>query len=62
MFHAVLLQQSSSRERKILEKSKKSKNTVKRIFTFGPTLLFLCVCVCVCVCVDYICVLLCMVV
>ena len=48
--HAVLLRQSSGRERKLLEKSKKSKNTVKRMFTLRLCIT-LCVCVCVCVCV-----------
>ena len=59
-FHAVLLRQSSSREKKILEKSKKSKNAVKRMLGLCTT--HLCVCVCVWVCVDYICILLCVVV
>ena len=43
-FHAVFLQQSSDRERKILEKLK---NTVKRMLRLYTT--FWCVCVCVCV-------------
>ena len=59
-FHAILLRQSSGRERKILEKLK---NTVKRIlglyttffFSFFFFFFFH-------VCVDYICVLLCVVV
>ena len=55
-FHAVLLRQSSGRERKIV---KKSKNTVKRTFTLQLCItLFICVRVCVYVRVDYICVLL----
>ena len=37
-FHAVYLQQSSGRERKTLKKSKKSKNTVKRMLGSCTTL------------------------
>ena len=49
-FHAVLLPQSSSREWKISEKSKKSKYTFRWMFTlrFVWLVFFFCVCVCVC--------------
>ena len=54
-FYAVLLRQSSVRERKILKKSKKSKNAVKRMFTLELciTLLRVRVRVFVCVCRLY---------
>ena len=46
-FHASYKRPSSGRERKILEKSEKSQNTV--ISTLGlSTTLYKCVCVCVC--------------
>ena len=45
-FHAVLLRYASGRERKLLKKLKKSKNTVKRTLGLCTTL---CVCVRVCV-------------
>ena len=57
-FHAVLLRQSSGKERKILEKSKKSKKYSKN----NVRIVYNSLCVCVCVCVYYICVLLCLVV
>ena len=46
-FNVFLSRKSSHREGKLLEKSKKSKNTVKRSLGLYATL---CVCVCVCVC------------
>ena len=56
-FHAVLFRQPSGRKIKISEKSKKSKNTVKRMFTLRlKTRLWVCVCVCVCVISTYYCV------
>ena len=45
-FLAVFIRQSSSKKRKIFEKSKKSKNTVKRMFT-SELRITLSVCVCV---------------
>ena len=53
---------SSGRERKILEKSKKSKKYSEKIIGIVYNSLCVCVCVCVFVRVDYICVLLCTVV
>ena len=44
-------QQSSGKERKILKKSEKSKNAVKKTFGLCTAIY---VCVCVCVYVDYI--------
>ena len=49
-FHAVLLGQSSGRERKIFEKSNNSKNTIKRMFTLRFVCIFF-VNVCVYLCV-----------
>ena len=62
-FHTALLRQSSGRERNVFGKAKKSKNTVRGMFTLGFVWHFYvcvkfvldivseCVCVCVCMCV-----------
>ena len=50
LFHAVFIRQSSDRERKILEKSKKSKNSQKNVYV---KIEYSSVCVCVCVCGLY---------
>ena len=47
-FHAPLLHLSSGRERKIFEKSKKTKNSRANIYVEICMTLFLCVCVLVC--------------
>ena len=50
-FNAILLRQSSGRERKILEKSKKIKKcSQKNVYVEIVYNNFVCVCVCVCAC------------
>ena len=54
-FHAILLRQSSGRESKILEKSKKiekySQKNVKIVYNSVCVCVCVCVCACMCVCV-----------
>ena len=53
-FHAILLRQSSGRERKILEKSKNRKIQSKNLYVEIVYNTFFCVRIFMCVCVDYI--------